>query len=440
MMTEITPGASHETLTPASSATPARPPLSPSVGFVGAAGGAGPEGSVHVLLLDAESAAPGAATGAATGAAPGPAKAAAWLETLGGFWMKINNDWIFNLAGLLAYNFLMALFPLLLLLLAGAGVVLQRLSPSTDQQLQRALAAMLPGSTGAVLVAGIEADLKKSVGALLVVGILAALLNGSQLFVTLEGCLGIIFRLRGRDPLRQNRMAFGMLLIFLVTAALVFLVSILPAALAALVDPSGRSPIGGILTGGGRLVILFTAVLLFFGATYAFVPNRQTRWHSWGKNWQGAVVAAVLVMLYAPLFGLVQQHLLHADNYGSVAAFAIVMLLFLYYLAFILLLGAEINSWVAGQRETAGDLPSMLHAVQAHHSLRGAAGPTAGMPAEEMQRHSQAWPVRYVEAVLRRARGGHALTLRLPRHHLHDRRDRHAPHPAPIPRESDGTP
>ena len=37
-----------------------------------------------------------------------------WLETLSGFWLKINNDLIFNLAGLLAHNFLVALIPLLL--------------------------------------------------------------------------------------------------------------------------------------------------------------------------------------------------------------------------------------------------------------------------------------------------------------------------------------
>jgi hypothetical protein len=52
-----------------------------------------------------------------------------------------------------------------------------------------------------------------------------------------------------------------------------------------------------------------------------------------------------------------------------------------------LLLGAEINSWAAGQRETASDLPGVLHAVQAHDSTRGAAGPSAGEPQEEMQRH-----------------------------------------------------
>ncbi len=363
----------------------------------------------------------------------GGAQRDAWLETLWGFWTKINNDWIFNLSGLLAYNFLVALFPLLLLLLAGCGVILQRISPSTDQQLQRMLAATLPGSTGAILVAGVETDLKKSVGVLLVVGLLSALVTGSRLFVTLEGCFGIVFRLRGRDPLRQNRMAFSMLLLFLVSALLIFLISILPTGLVALVDPTRRSLIGGILTGGVRLLILFATALLFFGATYAFVPNRQLRWRSWSKNWQGALVASVLLMLYEPLFGLYQQRLLHADNYGSVAAFAIVIILFLYYLAFILLLGAEINSWVAGQRETAADLPSILHAVQAHHTLRGAAGPTAGRPSEEMQRHSRAWPVRYIEAVLRRAHGGHPLTLRLPRY-------LHAPDQATKPPENEVTP
>jgi uncharacterized BrkB/YihY/UPF0761 family membrane protein len=66
----------------------------------------------------------------------------------------------------------------------------------------------------------------------------------------------------------------------------------------------------------------------------------------------------------------------------------VVILVFFYYLAFILLLGAEINSWVAGQRETATDMPGILHAVQAHRSTRDAAGPTAGEPQEEMQRHT----------------------------------------------------
>lgn len=342
-----------------------------------------------------------------------------WWETLVGFWTKINNDWIFNLAGLLAYNFLMALFPLLLLLLAGCGVLLQIISPTAEQQLQQTVAAALPGSIGAVLVDGVSAHLKRSVGLLLALGLVAAVIAGSRLFVTLEGCFGIIFRLRGRDPLRQNRMAFGMLALFLVVVSVVVLISILPAGLVALVDPRNQGLLGSILSSGGRLLIWFAAALLGVGATYAFVPNRGRQWRTWRRNWRGIVVAAALLVLYEGIFRLYQHYLLSADNYGTIAGFAFVILLFLYYLAFILLLGAEINSWAAGQRAAAADLPGVLHAVQAHHTLRGAAGPTAGMPHEEMQRHTRSRLVRYAEVVLRRVGSGRPLSLRLP-HFRHE--------------------
>lgn len=339
-----------------------------------------------------------------------------WLGTVVDFWTKIANDWIFNLSGLLAYNLLMALFPLLLLVLAGFGVLLQTISPATELQLQRALAGTLPGTTGVVLVQAATIHLKNSVGVLLVVGLIAAFLAGSHLFVTLENCFGIIFRLRGRDILRQNRMAFGMLLLYLVIVPVLFLVSITPAQLISRVAPHSGSLLRAFLSDGARLAILFAGAVLFFGAIYCFVPNRSSSWRGWRKNWVGTLVASALLLLYEALFRVYERYLLHAGNYGAVAAFAIVILFFLYYLAFILLLGAELNSWLAGQRATAADLPGLLHAVQVHHTLRGAAGPTAGMPFEEMQRHSRARSVRYIEAVLRRASLGHPLSLRLPHH------------------------
>ena len=347
----------------------------------------------------------------------------AWLGTALEFWTKINNDWIFNLAGLLAYNLLMAIFPLLLLVLAGFGVLLQAISPATELQLQRALAGTLPGTTGVVLVQAATAHLKSSVGLLLVVGLLAAFVAGSHLFITLENCFGIIFRLRGRDPLRQNLMAFGMLALYLVIVPVLFLVSITPASLIRLINPHGGGLLGAFVSDGVRLATLFVGAAALFGAIYCFVPNRSPLWRGWRKNWIGTFVASALLMLYEALFRVYERYLLHAGNYGAVAAFAIVILFFLYYLAFILLLGAEVNSWLAGQRTTATDLPGILHAVQVHHTLRGAAGPTAGQPHEEMQIHTRARPVRYVEAVLRRASLGHPFTLRLPRYRRPDDRD-----------------
>ena len=338
----------------------------------------------------------------------------AWHTTLGGFWAKLNNDWVFNLAGLLAYNFLFALFPILLLLLAGFGVLLNTLSPSTELQLEHGLALALPGNTGQIIVDSVLRHLRDSAGLLFVVGIVTSFIAGSRLFIALENCFGIIFRLRGRHPLQQNRMAFGMLLLYLVLVPMIFLAALLPADLVRVFDPGGRSLVGGLLLLLIRLGVSLLAGLLLFGVTYAFVPNRPVRWRTWQANWRGAIVGALLLLAYEALFPLYQQHFVRAENYGSIAVFAVAILLFFYYLALILLLGAEINSWAAGQRETAADIPGMLHAMQAHHTLRGAAGRTAGQPQEEMQQHKRARMIRYLDTVVKRVQRGYAAPLKLP--------------------------
>jgi hypothetical protein len=71
------------------------------------------------------------------------------------------------------------------------------------------------------------------------------------------------------------------------------------------------------------------------------------------------------------------------------------------------LLGAEINSWAAGQRETAGSLMAILHEVQAHNTTRGAAGPTAGLPQEDLQSHLGATAMRDEEEALMHERVDH---------------------------------
>jgi YihY family inner membrane protein len=307
------------------------------------------------------------------------------VATLAAFWVKINNDWIFNLSGLLAYNFLFAIFPILILVLAITGFVLSNIAPGTETLATDNIVRALPAGIGSVIVEVVSARLKASAGWLLVVGLVTALFAGSRLFITLENCFGVIFRLRSRDPIGQNRMAFALLLVYLVLLPLLLGTLLLPAGVEQLFDPSGRDTLGKVIvTAAGVLIALLSATVLFT-VIYARVPHRQRLWRAWGPNWRGAVVAAALLMFYELLFPLYTTYILNPGNYGTIAGFAVVILVFFYYLAFILLLGAEINSWVAGQRETASDVPGILHAVQAHRSTRGAAGPTAGAPHEEMQ-------------------------------------------------------
>jgi hypothetical protein len=70
------------------------------------------------------------------------------VATIAAFWVKINNDWIFNLSGLLAYNFLFAIFPILILVLAILGFVLGNIAPGTETLATDNIVRALPAGIG----------------------------------------------------------------------------------------------------------------------------------------------------------------------------------------------------------------------------------------------------------------------------------------------------
>jgi YihY family inner membrane protein len=320
------------------------------------------------------------------------------------FWIKISNDWVFNLAGVLAYNLLLSVFPILLLLLAITGFVLDGLSLGNQLKLQHILQQALPEGTATNLLYHVTITLHHSAPLLLGIGLVFAVVNGSNLFVVLENCLGIIFKLRGRNPIRQRLVAFGMLLLYVVVIPIMLLSSILPPALVRLLGTGTKNPIAALFVQAAGIGLSVLSALLLFGILYTVVPNRRV---GPGEIWKGTVLATLLLVLYEVIFPIYEGALLQPQNYGTAAGFAIVILIFFYYLAFILLLGAEVNSWAAGQRETAGSLMAILHEVQAHNTTRGAAGPTAGLPQEDLQDHRGAPAMQSDEAAILHERVDH---------------------------------
>lgn len=330
------------------------------------------------------------------------------LRLLLRFWQKLSNDWVFNLSGLLAYNILMSIFPILLVLLAIAGFILNSASPGSEKAVIRAIADALPGGAsgaGGTLVHAALDKLQHQAGALLIIGLLTSIFTGSRLFITLENCFGVIFRLRGRDPVRQNLVAIGMLLLYLVLLPIVFLASIVPTFVVnSLEGGQSSGTVNSVLIHLVGIATGFVVGLLLFTAIYIIVPNR---WARFSEIWKGTLVAATLLTFYEILFPIYESALLRPDSYGSIAGFAIVVLVFFYYLALIMLLGAEINSWAAGQRETLGDIAAILHELQAHNTTRGAAGPTAGMLQEDQQHHKGAQAMSTMESARRHERDDH---------------------------------
>ena len=321
------------------------------------------------------------------------------LKPLLHFWQKISNDWVFNLSGMLAYNILTTMFPILLALLAISGFILNTISPGSEEQLVRAVANAFPGGssgTGGVVVEATLNNLRRQAGVLFIIGLLASIFTGSRLFIALENCFSVIFRLRGRSLIRQNLVAIGMLLLYMALAPILFLASIVPTAiLNAIQQSDAGSAVNGLLFHVVGLIVAFVVALVLFSVIYIVVPNCPVRFR---EVWRGTLLAAGLLALYELVFPIYESVALRPDNYGSVAAFAIVILIFFYYLALILLLGAEVNSWASGQRATAGDIAAILHDAQARNTTGGATRPTADEPRAGKRRHKDARATASAEA------------------------------------------
>jgi membrane protein len=284
------------------------------------------------------------------------------MQPLVDFWFKLNDDWVFNLSGLLAYNFLMSLFPIVLILLAGVGFFFGGQAAGTLAAMKAAIERLVPGGGG--VFDAVTAQLASGAGLLLVIGLATALFAGSRLFVVLENCFGVIYRVPSREFLRQNLMALGMLALYLTLVSVIILTWTVPSAILPLLEDVFRSATLHALTIFLSYLTAMIAAFVLLCAMYYVVPNRRMRAK---QVWPGAVVATLLLALYELLFPTFVSLYLRPNNYGAVAAFAIVSLFFFYYVGFILLLGAELNAWIAGERRWSGDIAATMYARRRYH-------------------------------------------------------------------------
>jgi YihY family inner membrane protein len=272
------------------------------------------------------------------------------ISPLQGFLRKFSNDWSMMFAGSLAFSLLTAIIPILLAILSVLGFVLgpgtvdyvtQHIQLGSDPALNQAINIQLK----VVLT-----QLNKEAGLIAIIAIVTAIFGGSRLFIGLEGCLDILYRVRPRKVIAQNIMAILMMVIFIVLVPIMIFAATLPSIIQSFIGANAvvrqisiinfiaNNPVTVYLVGfaGGLL-----AAFLLFWVIYIAVPNQKI---SLKRSWQGAIVAAVALELFITIvFPFYATHFL--GNYAGQAGLAIILLFFFYYFAVILMLGAEVNTY-----------------------------------------------------------------------------------------------
>jgi membrane protein len=197
-----------------------------------------------------------------------------------------------------------------------------------------------------------------TLGVGLVLSVLLAIWSARSAVSALISALNITYE----EPERRNffwlqAISFGLTLGAVVFAVIALaLIAVLPAVIDLL--PLGE--FAKTVTAVARWPILLVLVMLTLAAIYRYAPSRaepRWRWVSWG-----AVVATVLWLAGSAAFSIyVGRFATYDKTYGSLGA-VVVLLLWLYLTAFVVLLGAELNAEIEHQtaRDTTTGRPRPL--------------------------------------------------------------------------------
>ena len=253
-------------------------------------------------------------------------------------------DYAPSMGAALAYYTTFSAAPLLLIVVAVAGLVFGR--DAARGEIFNQLHGLI-GEQGAIAVQGLLQSVSKPAeGALATaIGTAALLLGATSVFAELQDALDRIWRAPVRDRsgvwrlLRTRLLSFGMILGigFLLMVSLV-----VSAALAAL----GRwwAPMFGgwaLLAQAGNVTLSFALITVIFAMIYKIMPRASVHWKD---VWIGASVTALLFTLGKSLIGLYIGRSGVTSGFGAAGSLAVV-LLWVYYSAQIFLLGAEFT-WV----------------------------------------------------------------------------------------------
>ena len=262
---------------------------------------------------------------------------------------EISDDHVSITAAGVAFYALLALFPAIAALISIWGLAAD---PAQIEQQIGSVAGMLPQEAASILRDQAHKVASNAGGALsfgLIFGLLLTLYSASAGMKALIEGLNIAYdEEEKRSFLRYNLVALGLTLGAIVALIVALgLVAVLPALLGNL----GLGATAATLITWLRWPLLFVLAMAGLAVLYRYAPSRDEprwRWVSWGS-----VIATVLWTLGSIAFSLyVRNFASYNETYGSLGA-VVILLMWLWLTAYIVLLGAELNSEM--EHQTAQD-------------------------------------------------------------------------------------
>jgi membrane protein len=259
-----------------------------------------------------------------------------------------NEDKVPQLGAALAFYTALSIAPLLVISLAIAAMIFGE--DAARGEIQNQMQSMV-GDEGAKAIEEMIASANKPTTGTVatVLSVITLLFGASGVFGQLQQSLNTIWEVqpkpgRGvigmiRDRFLSFAMVFGIIFLLLVS----LIISAVMASLATVMDRMPDSL--HWLSQAVHVGVSFAVITLLFAMMFKYLPDVKI---AWTDVWLGAAITAALFTIGKFAIGLYLGHSSMASSYGVAGSF-VVLLVWVYYSAQILFLGAEFTQVYANQ-------------------------------------------------------------------------------------------
>jgi membrane protein len=284
------------------------------------------------------------------------------------------NDWLddgaTSLAAALAYYSLLSLAPLLVISVALAGLFFGQ--DAARGRVASELGAVV-GTQAAQGIQSVVASAQSPVSGVVstIVGVVTLFIGASGVFSELQSSLNTIWEVKrkpGRGVWGEVKDRFWSFTMVLGVAFLLLVSLLLNSVLSAVgATFSPLLPGGELVWQGVNALFSLSVIAGLFALIFKYVPDAEIRWRD---VWLGAAVTALLFTIGKLLLGLYLGKAAIGSSYGA-AGSLIALVVWVYYAAQILLLGAEFTQVQA--RRSGREIRPARDALAVQKTFPGAA-------------------------------------------------------------------